>query len=94
MANLFDTLYEATDDALKAMKKPLVRRKLKRTIQSAFDNAENDKIAAEESLHKERKNFETYDINSILAAQAKLIKIDKTQQALREEFKEMFDEDL
>ena len=94
MANLFDTLYDATDDVLKAMKKPLVRRKLKRAIQSAFDDAEGKKIKAEESLANTRKDFENYDVNKILYAQAEIVKVNKAQKALKEEFKEMIDEDL
>ena len=94
MANLFDTLYEATDDALKAMKKPLIRRKLKRAIQSAFDDAESRKIKAEETLDTVRKDFDNYDINRILGAQAEIIKVDKAQQALKDEYKTMFDEEL
>ena len=94
MAGLFDTLYEASDEALKAMKKPLVRRKLKRAIQSAFDDAEGRKIKAEETLSTVRKDFENYDINKILAAQAEIIKVDKAQKALKDEFRAMFDEEL
>ena len=94
MANLFDTLYEATDDAIKAMKKPLIRRKLKRAIQSAFDDAESRKIKAEETLDTVRKDFDNYDINRILGAQAEIIKVDKAQQALKDEYKTMFDEEL
>ena len=94
MANLFDTLYDATDDTLKAMKKPLVRRKLKRAIQSAFDDAEGRKIKAEETLANVRKDFENYDVNKILYAQAEIVKVNKAQKALKDEFKEMFDEDL
>lgn len=94
MAGLFDILYEASDEALKAMKKPLVRRKLKRAIQSAFDDAEGRKIKAEETLSTVRKDFENYDINRILGAQAEIIKVEKAQKALKDEFREMFDEEL
>ena len=91
---LFEKLYSATDDLIKKMQKPLVERKLKRKMESAWDDAENRKIQAEERINKARKNFENFDVNEILE-QKKLFKQCKDLQIeIEVEFKDYFGEKL
>ena len=91
---LFDKLYEASDKAIKKMQKPLVRKKIKRAMESAWDDAEDRKIKAEESLANNRKNFDTFDVNEILKAKKELTKCDEAQTELKKEYREMFDEEM
>ncbi len=91
---LFDKLYDATDKALKKMKKPLVRKKIKRALESAYDDAEGRKITAEESLVNGRKDFENYDVNEILRAKVEIKKTGEAQVALKKEYLELFDEEM
>jgi len=91
---LFDKLYEASDKAIKKMQKPLVKKKIKRAIESAWDDAEDRKLKAEETLTNTRKSFDNFDVNEILKAKKEIIKCDEAQKELRKEFREMFDEEM
>lgn len=94
MQTIFDKLYDATDKALKKMSKPLVKKKIKRMIESAWDDAEGRKLTAEENLTNGRKDFDTYDINEVLKAKLGIKKCNEVQKELRKEFLELFDEEM
>lgn len=94
VTTLFDKLYEASDKAIKKMQKPLVKKKIKRAMESAWDDAEDRKIKAEESLVKNRKNFDNFDVNEILKAKRELTKCNEAQVELKKEYLEMFDEEM
>ena len=46
---LFDKLYNASKEAVKAVKKPLQERKIKRAFESALDSLEDEKVTMQES---------------------------------------------
>ena len=91
---LFDKLYDASGKAIKKMQKPLIKKKVKRAIESAHDDAEGRKIKAEETLAEVRKDFENYDVNKIIGARTELRKCSEAQVVLEKEYEEMFDEKM
>jgi len=50
MKKTFQTIYKATEEAAKAVKKPLVFARNKRAVESAINSAEEQLIDAEEQL--------------------------------------------
>ncbi len=91
---LFDKLYEASDEAIKKMKKPLVKKKIKRIIESAWDDAEGRKIRAEERLADNRKDFEKFDINEILKSKQEIKKCSEVQVQIKLEYKDLFGNEM
>ena len=92
--SLFASLYNATEETVKALKQPLVEKKIKRKLQSAFDDAEDKKITAQERLEKARKQFEDYDINEILKQKEVVSVCEKLQDGIRNEYSEYFGEEM
>jgi hypothetical protein len=91
---LFDKLYSATKEAIDTMKKPIVESRTKRKLASAFDSAEEQRLDAEHQLSELRQNFDSYDVNEILAQKAKVAAAEVTKKAVSEEHFEMFGEEL
>ncbi len=92
--SLFASLYNATEETVKSLKQPLVEKKIKRKLQSAFDDAEDKKITAQERLESARKEFENYDINEILRQKEVVSVCEKLQTGIKAEYAEYFGEDM
>lgn len=95
--SLFDSLYDATEEVMRKMKKPLARRKMKRLWQGAFDAAENEKISRQEKLTELRKKFQDFtgdDVNAVIELKHEIKKLEAQQDIIRDEFKIMFGQDL
>lgn len=87
---LFDELYALTKETSKMLKKPIVKRQIKRRLTAAFDDAESNKINAESELQDMRSDFENFDVNDIL--EKKLIIVDNTklQSMIESEYETLF----
>lgn len=92
--NLFEELYNKTDESIKLLKKPLVKRQLKRKYSSAFDDAENKKVEAESELQDLRTNFSNLEINAILAQKRIMVQATELQELIAEDYQELFGEAL
>ena len=88
--SLFDRLYDETDKALQVLKKPLIKKQMKRKLATAFDSAENKIIDAETALQDLRGDFKNYDVNKVLE-QNQIIDANKElQKTIAEEYLKMF----
>lgn len=94
MSGFFDSNYNTTEQEDKKEKMNLVRKKLKRVFNAAFDSAEGQKIDAECKLRELRKNFESMNINNILDQKEIIIRADETKKAIAVEYEEMFGEKM
>lgn len=94
VGGLFKKLYGATDDAIKASKRGLVEKKLKRTIESARDNAEDRKLNAEEQLDKLARNFDNFDINAYLEQKRMIASCEKVSADIADVYLEFFGETI
>ena len=92
--NLFEELYNKTDESIKLLKKPLVKRQLKRKYSSAYDDAENKKVDAESKLQDLRTKFTNFEINDILAQKKIIVQATQLQELIAEDYQELFGEAL
>lgn len=94
---LFDFLYDATEEALRKVKKPIARRKMKRIFQGAYDAAENEKISRQEELDALRKKFVDFtgtDVNRVIELKFEIKKLEEQQDIIRDEYLVMFGKEL
>ena len=78
MKTLFDALYNATEEATKALKKPFVHNKVNRALDGAVDSYESQKIDAQEridGLMSSLANGDTSAISSLIEARLGLAEI-------------------
>jgi hypothetical protein len=90
MPTKFDEMYDASKDDKKAARKPLVMNSLKRNLASAYDDAEQQKLEAQNRIHDARENYKSYDINEILEAKRLLKRCAELQEAIKGEYEELF----
>lgn len=64
--SLFEKLFTMTEDEEKVARIPLMEKKIKRQLDSAYDDAEGKIIEAQETKNKLMKDFDNFDINAIL----------------------------
>ena len=94
---LFDVLYDATDEVMRKLKKPLAARKMKRLWQGAYDAAENEKIQRQEKLTELRKKFQDFsgdDVNKVIELKHEIKKLELQQEIIKDEFMTMFGKEL
>lgn len=92
--SLFEKMFTMTDADAKLSKLPLLEKKIKRQLDSAFDDAEGKIIEAQERKETCMKNFEQFDINSILEANQRIEACKSVQDDIRSLYKEYFSEEL
>jgi hypothetical protein len=90
---LFDKLYELTDEAMKALKKPIVRSRLKRQFESAFDNLTDEVFKADDAIEK-AQTIASFNLENLINAKLLKENLAKAKEKIAEEFKEMFDEEI
>jgi len=88
--SVFDTLYDKSDEAIKALKKPLIKRKVTRALMSAYDDAENKKVDADVRLQELRGEFNNFDVNEILEQKLIIDESTNLQKLLADEYKALF----
>lgn len=88
--SVFDTLYDKSDEAIKALKKPLIKRKVKRSFMSAYDDAENKKVDADVRLQELRGRFDDFDVNDILEQKLIVDENENLQKLIADEYKVLF----
>ena len=91
---LFEKLFTMSDEDKQASKLPLLEKKIKRQLDSAYDDAEGKIIEAQERKEKCMKNFEEFDINAILEANQRMNACKSVQEDIKSLHKEYFGEDL
>ena len=64
--NLFEQLYNASEDALKKMKAPIAERKVKRKFQTGFDNGISDILDNTNEIQKMLEDVENLDITKLV----------------------------
>ena len=87
---LFDKLYGATEEALKFAKKGTVRARLKRKLNSSYDDAGEQILDLEAELGKVREDFNSYDVNDVTKIRLKQAKLKDLQAVIKGEFDELF----
>ena len=89
---LFETLYAAGKDVLDSINKPLIRKELKRKLESGYDDASKRIGKAEKELSKARsaEDFEKYDLNTILKYRQEITDCKQIQTIIKEEYLELF----
>jgi hypothetical protein len=94
---LIDRLLSGVDEVVKAAKRPLVKKQIKRAFEAAIDNVDGQLVDAQLKLQDLReaivKNPESASsfINSIVEQQAKIDNAEKTKVYLTKEQTELFD---
>ena len=88
--NLFDQLYNADEKTQKAIQKPLLLRKLKRQLESAYDDAGRQIIEAEQKLLNSRKNLNAYNINEVICARQDIQAAKEVQLEIKNEYSDLF----
>lgn len=92
--SLFDKLYDAGKEELKQLKKPLMKNKVQRKLQAAYDSAVEQRLDAESALEEARHNIQNYDVNNVLKQQEIIMSADSTIDAIKKEYAELFGEEL
>lgn len=88
--SVFDTLYDESKESIKALKKPLVKNKVKRAFMSAYDDAESKKVDADVTLQELRGQFDNFDVNEILELKLTIEENTRLQVLIADEFKVLF----
>ena len=91
---LFDELYDKSEEFIKKLKKPLVKKQIKRKLCAAYDDAENNKINAEASLQDKRGEFDNFDVNKILEMAQIIDENMELQKKIANEYLQMFGEKM
>jgi hypothetical protein len=91
---LFDKLYSAGKQVFDELKKPVVKNKIKRKLQAAFDDASLKIGESELKIQKTRENFDGYDVNTILEQKAIITQAKGLQDQIKAEYKELFGKDM
>ena len=89
---LFDKLYDASKEVKKAIKKPGKIRKLKRALESAYDDALKQRDEAIDSMDTEREKLEEMDINTVIKLKATAKKASETMELIKDEYFVQFGE--
>lgn len=87
---LFDKLYSAGKQVYDEVKKPVIKNKIKRKLQSAYDDASLKIGEAELKIQKTREDFDNYNINTVLEQKAIITQAKQLQDQIKSEYKELF----
>jgi len=88
--SLFSQLYEGAKDSLKNLQKPLVENQLKRKFHSAYDDAAQQIFDTKFKQDEARSTLKEYNINKILELKQKEAGLVRSQEAVVEEYLNMF----
>jgi len=91
---LFEKLYGATTEAIKLLRKPLVKKALKRKLRASLDDASCKVIDATTKIEAERAKFDGMDVNLIVEQRLIIDRCEKVKEMIKAEYKELFAEDL
>ena len=92
--SLFEKLFTMSEDEEKVAKIPLVEKKIKRQLDSAYDDAEGKIIEAQERKNKYMKDFDNFDINAILKQSQIITACKEVQSEIKDLHRDYFGEDL
>lgn len=94
--SLIDELLKGAEEVVEKAKRPFVRKKVKRSIESAIENAEEQKVDASIALQDLRKRLveepanASSILNSIVDKRGTILTADETIAALKAEQEELF----
>jgi hypothetical protein len=91
---LFEKLYGATTEAIKSLRKPLVKKALKRKLRAALDDASSKVIDATTKIDAERAIFDAMNVNVVVEQRLIIERCDKVKEMVKAEYKELFGEDM
>lgn len=83
---IFDKFFDATEAALKIIRKPFAKNIIKRKFSAAIDDAEMQKLDAEESimeLYKDFANPKKFDVQQLLAFEETIKRAGETIDVLK-----------
>ncbi len=92
--SMFEKLFTMSKEDVKKSKIPLVEKKIKRQLDSAYDDAEGKILEAEEAQEVLLKDFENFDINAILTAIETINACKAVQKDISDLYKLYFGEEL
>ena len=92
--SLFNKMYSAGKDVIDAARKPLAEKKLKRKFQVAWDNADAQKIDAEESLNNCLEKIDSYNLSKVLEYKTTIKDADQIKKQIEEHYLQMFGEEM
>lgn len=91
---LFDMIYNKSEEAMKSLKKPMVRRALKRKIRGAWDAAEIEIDELNNEKDTLLNDLTAVDLNKVIANQQNLKAYKETQDGLSELYSDLFGEEF
>jgi hypothetical protein len=93
--NLFDQYYEMSEEAAKAEEKDLVKNKLRRKFEAAYDDAKDKILSLKENQSKMFKdNFKNFDLNSFRQASNTIEAFEDAKKEISDLHKQFFGEDI
>lgn len=92
--SMFIHLYNMTDDLKKVAKEPIVKNRLQRKLQAAYDNLASVALDEIETINRiyDKINSEGIDIQAIIKAKAEIENIKATAVMIKEEYQLLFGE--
>lgn len=91
---IFDEIYSRTEEGLKMVMKPVVRKQVKGTLSSSYNDAESKKITAESKIEELRTDIKNFDVNAILEQRQIITECRRLQKFIANEYKELFGKDM
>jgi hypothetical protein len=91
---LFDKLFEGKEEIIKGLRKPLIRKSLKRKIRSGWDDAQGKIDKANIAIEDEIRKVTDIDIQYCLEQKSIIRTCKEMQEDLEEMYRELFEEAL
>lgn len=88
--SFFDLIFQAPEGFIKKLKKPLVKNKLKRKFESAFDNTVDSIMQEQELIREELENIENLDFNNIKDSEKKIYEFKRNLSVIKKFYKWIF----
>lgn len=95
--NLFDNLYSASADFLKSVKKPFVKKKLKRMLESYYDSCLEKMMQIADDYVKSIANIEKIDsdkLESLIESRQEYDRYEALSEKTRSIYLEFFGEEM
>lgn len=94
ITRLFDEIFAATKETIQAAKKTTIERKIKRKLESAYDDAEGKIIEAEEKIDTLQRDFNSFDVNAILKEEYTIVDLKSVQEKISTLHKKLFNDTI
>lgn len=91
---LFNIIYKGGTEALKALNGPRLKAALKRKYAAAYDSVQSQIDDANAEVEAAREDLKNFNPQIIVTNSEKLSRLNAAAQALRDDYKRMFNEDM